>query len=747
MRTLITLSAAVLLAAPALAQGWIEPLPGMRPSAVHKLRSSVSVTVNGRIALVEVEEWFENRGSGLGEGDYLYPLPGEAVFSNFSLFQGDQELRGETMEAGTARSIYEEIVRRKRDPALIELVGHGLIRARVFPINAGDTRKITLRYTQVLSRAGDALQFQYAAGGVSQMNVPMSEGIRAPMRGETQTPLRFQLVADSGDLFRDPFSPTHEVRVERDADARLTVRPVDELHGDFSVFLPFARDVVGITLATHNPAGEDGYFMLTLSPGEARGSVLPRDVTAVVDVSGSMSGEKLAQAKAALRQLIASLGENDRFRLVAFSSRVHAHRNNWTRATSLELRNAREWIENLDADGGTNIEGALTEAFRLDTDEGRIPMVIFLTDGLPSAGEDNPERLAALAQNHRDNSRVFAFGVGYDVNTYLLDRLSDAGRGATQYVGPGEDVETAVGNLVAKVQHPVLADLSLARTPVEITEVYPERLPDLFAGEELVVFGRYVTPDRDLEGELVVSGQRNRHTESYEANVLFAEHTDVSDFIPRLWASRKLGYLTQSVRLNGPNEELITEIRETALRYGLLSEYTSYLVQEPEEEMARGDTRNLPNARRLRMGGVAASPAVAPATQTSGAGAVMAAEQSRARREVRTAFDLDEADKKGLGGRAGGPNARHVAGRLFLEVEGIWTDMAHNDSLEVVEIEQFSDAYFKVLERLPELEGYLKEFGEVLVAGVEVSIKIGVGGEELLSPLRISRLAAAFRGR
>ena len=372
-------------------------------------------------------------------------------------------------------------------------------------------------------------------------------------------------------------------------------------------------------------------------------------------------------------------------------------------------------------------------------------MVIFLTDGLPSVGEDNPERLAALAERDRDNSRVFAFGVGYDVNTYLLDRLSDAGRGATQYVGPGEDVEEAVGQLVTKVQRPVLADLVLARTPVEITEVYPERLPDLFAGEELVIFGRYVTPNRDLEGELVISGHRNTRTESYEADVEFAEHTNASDFIPRLWASRKLGYLTQSVRLHGPNEELIDEIRETAMRYGLLSDYTSYLVQEPEEVSAPGDTRGI---RRLSMGGVAASPAVAASNvQTSGAGAVMAAEQSRARREVRTAFDLDEADKKGLAGRAGGPNARHVAGRLFLEVDGVWTDMAHNDSLEVLEVEQFSDAYFKVLERLPELEGYLKEFGEVLVAGVEVSIKIGGGGESVLSPLRISRLTTAFRGR
>lgn len=750
MRTLITLSAAVLIAAPVAAQGWIEPLPGVRTGTVEKLRSSVSVTVTGRIALVEVEEWFENRGGGLGEGDYLYPLPGEAVFSNFSLFQGDRELRGETMEADRARAIYEEIVRRKRDPALIELVGHGLIRARVFPINAGETRRITLRYTQVLSRAGDALQFQYAAGGVSQMNVPMSEGFRAPLRGETQAPLTFRLVADSGAHFRDPFSPTHEVRVERDESGRLTVRPVNELQGDFTVFLPFARDLVGITLATHNPAGEDGYFMLTLSPGEARGSILPRDVTAVVDISGSMSGEKLEQAKSALRQLLSSLREADRFRLVAFNSRVRVHRSEWTRAANVAMRSARQWIDDLTADGGTNIEGALAEAFRLAAGDGRFPMVIFLTDGLPSVGEGNPERLAAQAENNRGNSRVFAFGVGYDVNTYLLDRLSDAGRGATQYVGPGENVEVAVGRLVAKVQHPVLADLSLGRTPVELSDVYPERLPDLFAGEELVIFGRYRSPGRDIEGTLEVAGDRNGRTETYRADVKFPEHTEAGGFIPRLWASRKLGYLTQSVRLNGADQELIREIRETALRYGLLSEYTSYLVQEPEQRMASGDVTGMRGFGPVRPGRVAAdhaAPAVASSVHASGANAVIAAEQARVRREVRTAFDLDEADKKGLAGRAGGPNARHVAGRLFIEIEAVWTDMAHNDSSEVVEVEQFSDAYFEILERLPELEPYVKEFGAVLVAGVGMSIKIGDSGEEMLSPLRIGKLAAAFRGR
>ena len=134
------------MASPAAAQGWID--------GVQKVRTAVSVEVTGRVARVEVEEWFRNNGGGLGESDYLYPLPSGAVFNNFSLFQGDKELRGETMSAEQARTIYENIVRQKKDPALIELAGHGLLRSRVFPIASGETRKITLRYTQVLGRAG-----------------------------------------------------------------------------------------------------------------------------------------------------------------------------------------------------------------------------------------------------------------------------------------------------------------------------------------------------------------------------------------------------------------------------------------------------------------------------------------------------------------------------------------------------------------------------------------------------------------
>ena len=717
MRKLFALMVLGSMAGPATlqAQGWIEPLPGRQ--GVVKVRTAVAVRVTGRIALVEVEEWFENRGGGLGEGDYLYPLPGEAVFSNFSLYQGDEELRGETMDAARARAIYEEIVRRKRDPALIELAGHGLVRARVFPINPGETRKITLRYTQVLGRAGDALAFRYAAGGRygsgGSSGRSGSDGGTGPQAVREAAPLQFTMTVDSAVQYRDAFSPTHEVQVTR-RNGRMTVRPTATLDGDFALFLPFAERVVGLTLVTHRPAGENGYFMLTLSPEDVRTGTQARDLTVVVDVSGSMSGDKIEQARAAIHQLLNSLRTTnrrtpDRFRLIQFSSAVRVHASEWTVATVASLQGAHEWVDALQANGGTNISGALTEAFRLDSPEGRLPLVVFMTDGLPSVGEQNPERIAAQAEQDRGNARLFAFGIGYDVNTYLLDRLSAAGRGATEYVEPDESVESAIGTLVAKIQHPVLTDLALDAS-VRVEEIYPERLPDLFAGDELVVFGRYAGTSR--EGRMTVRGTRAGRAERYGTTAAFPANEDGNDFIPRLWAARKIGVLQQAIRLHGANPEIVEEIRETALRYGLLSEYTAYLVQEPMQVAGRG------------IGGVPAAPMAQDAT---GANAVGMAKRDAARRQARNEAELAAVDEAMLKSAHMG-QAQHVAGRLFVEREGVWTDLRHADSLTVVTITPFSPAYFEVLRQLPELTAVVQRFDRVIVAGRAVSIRFDAGG-------------------
>ena len=327
---------ALLLAVPLVklrAQGWIDierPVNSVRsPAQLVRVGSAVRATVDGRVARFEVEERFRNTGGTIAEGTYLYPLPGEAVFSDFSLFQGERELKGEMMAADQARTIYEGIVRRLKDPALITLVGHGLIRAQVFPVQPGETRTVTLRFTELLGRESDALRLRYAAGDRGDAPVTMNVEVRR----ETD--------------FATPYSPTHQLSNERrDGNLRISVSP--PVRGDVDLVLPFRRGLVGGTVLTHAEPGEDGFALLFLAPpSSGEGATVGRDLTLVVDISGSMSGEKIDQAKAALLQALGALRSRDRFRLIAFSSGVHQFREGFSAAGESELADARRFVDGL----------------------------------------------------------------------------------------------------------------------------------------------------------------------------------------------------------------------------------------------------------------------------------------------------------------------------------------------------------------------------------------------------------------
>ena len=562
-RSLLSVFSALsaLSAVPAHAQGWIET------EGVVRVGSDVRVTIEGRVARVEVEEQFRNGGNRAAEGSYLYPMPGDAAFTNFSLWMGDQEVRGETMDAEQARAIYEEIVRRRKDPALLTFAGHGLVRAQVFPIEPGATRKVVLRYSQLLTRAGDALRLGYSFGN----------------RGSASN-ISYRVTVAQAALYGTPYSPTHRLETRRTGDS-LEISLGNEASDRLELFLPVREGLVGTSLVTHAPGGEDGYFMLLLAPAEASAAAIPRDLTLVVDVSGSMSGTKLEQAKAALNQALATLASQDRFRLIAFSSRVRPFRDSFVPATRGNLAEAREFIDALAAEGGTNIAGALEVALQIPPSEDRLSFILFMTDGLPSIGEQAPDLLAEQAAARIGRSRVFTVGIGHDVNTYLLDQLASRGRGTSEYVPPGSSVEVAMGSLLSKVRYPALMDLRITQTPVTLSQTVPVQLPDLFFGEELVVFGRYKGHG---SGTIVVTGSRNGKRERISIPASFATSEPLNDFIPRLWAARQIGDLTRQIRLEGASGSLVDQVRELGLRYGILTEYTSYLVQEPTD-VARPD--------------------------------------------------------------------------------------------------------------------------------------------------------------
>jgi Ca-activated chloride channel family protein len=700
----------------AAAQGWIEiesPGPQSRPGPVWRVGSRVTIAVDDRIARVEVEERFRNRGASVAEGSYLYPLAGEASFTDFSLWLNDQELRGETMDADKAREIYESIVRRQKDPALLTLAGHGLVRARVFPIQPGETRRIALRYNQLLARQGDAVRLRYALG----------------LRGTDQaTELRVEVAR--AELYGTPYSPTHAID-SRTAGGRLEITVTPGTAGDVELFLPLRRPVAGATLLTHAAAGEDGYFMLLLAPGPAEGArAIPRSLTLVVDVSGSMSGTKLEQAKAALQQALGTLGPNDHFRVIAFSGAVRRFRDQPVPATTANLADAREFVDALAAEGGTNLAGALDAALDIGGDAERLSQILLVSDGMPSVGEQAPDRIAGNAAARIGRSRIFPVGVGHDVNTYLLDRLAAEGRGAVEYVPPGASVESAVGVITSKLRHPALVDLRIAEAPVELSGQQPARLPDLFHGEELIVFGRY----RELgTGRVVVTGTRNGARERVTTEARFDRSEAGNRFIPRLWAARRIGELTRLIRVEGPSPVLIEEIRDLGLRFGILTEYTAYLVQEPQ---AVADAP--PPMPRLE-----------EASRQTGAASFDRARRSAKFADVKSLQTADEIAAGAIGAgdeRGGRETSKRVGGRMFVLRDSVWTDLGNTDRIPVTAVAAFSPAYFELVRMLPEIAPYLSAGADVVVAGRRGSIRIAQRGIESWQGGDLAAVVRNFRG-
>src|SRR5256884_8756419 len=295
-----------------------------------------------------------------------------------------------------------------------------------------------------------------------------------------------------------------------------------------------------MSLVTSQPVGEDGFFMLLLAPGRVEAPSMHRDLVAVLDVSGSMSGDKLDQAKTALVQLLGTLRSGDRFRVVTFGSGVRRYAAGWTDVSGDNVRAVQEWIRRLDTDGGTNIAGALGEAFAEPPAEGRLGVVVFLTDGMATVGETDPERIADQAERGRGPFRVFAFGIGYDVNTYLLDRLTERAKGVTEYIRPGGDIEQTVASLASKIASPVLTDLALRADGVELYDLQPHSMPDLFRGDELVVFGRYRGAGSGAR-LVTVTGRRNRREEGFSTGAPFGSDQSSADYVQQLWAAPKAG--------------------------------------------------------------------------------------------------------------------------------------------------------------------------------------------------------------
>lgn len=725
-------------------------------SDVVRTRSDVRVHLDGRVARYEISEQFTNRGGRVGEADYLFPLPAGAAFRDLKLSINGQMVSGETMDAGQARGVYEEIVRRMRDPALVEWMGSGLLRARIFPIAPGEVKKVVVSYEAVVAREGDALRIDYTRHQVRDGNSwPQNTQNTQITATATENGGSFVLnYAMNGEL-GTAYSPTNALE-QRERAGENSVRVLGDA-SDVTLLVPLRLgNSAAISVLTNASRRGDGFAMITISPPAERAAPSPRDVTFVLDVSGSMSGQKIEQARAAGKELLGTLRPQDRFRLIDFSTEVHSFRDGLVYATRDNIAAAQRYLDGLVAGGGTNIAGALDEALGHDAgateltasqaahDDGRLAVVLFVTDGMPTIGERNGDAIAAQAARERGDARVFTFGLGADVNSALLEQLALQGRGTAQFVRPNEDVERAVGIVASRLVDPVATDLRVRveGDGIQLRDVVPAMPADLFAGQDLVVLARYTGNGR---ARVTVEGNARGRRVRWTSDASFASDTRDNAFVPRLWAAQRIGYLSAEKRRDGGSPELDTEIRTLGERYGIPTEFTAYLVQEPgmataDAAMRRKDLivptpANAP-ALRGQVGGVALNNVVV--TSVGGA-SFEAAKMASAQRQAKTLADLDSMTVAA----GGGAGVRTVNGHTFTRRDGRWVDGRLTDSTRVVQVQTYSKSYFALLDRIADLRAMAALGDRVVAVGRGVAVEFVPQAPEL-SAAELARVVSGW---
>lgn len=715
----------------------IPPRPAYFPLAVKSHR--VTVAIDEQVATTEVDEVFSNPNPVDLEGTYIFPLPEGASVSKFSLFMGGKEVEAELLDKDRAREIYEGIVRKMRDPALLEYVGRSAMRARIYPIPARGETRVKLAYQQVIAAEGGLCEYRYPLSTEKWSAASLEE-------------VRVEATVRSKDPIGRVFSPSHEVEVTAGPPVRATYAARNALPDrDFVLYFQKKKSAepIGVTVITHKPAGEEGTFLLLLAPGVDLGGaeLPPKDVVFVLDTSGSMAGEKMEQARGALKYCLHALSPRDRFAVIDFSTDVRQWKEGLVEALKENVEGAVAYVDAMRARGGTDIHGALMRALGLQGKAGTPFFVVFMTDGEPTIGVTEPAQIekavaeARAARPDRDDVRLFCFGVigaRNELDAGFLDRLAEANHGTREYVGPRESVEIKVSRFFDKIASPVLSNVTIEVPGAEISDVYPRPMPDLFRGGEVAVVGRYRTPGARA---IRLRGKLAGRAVEVAVDARFAEGP-AAPFLPRVFAVRKVAFLLDQIRLHGETAELRQEVVRLAKEFGIVTPYTSYLVAEDTRLAMGGNRGGEPSAaakaierigrssagyRELeRDAGLALRP-LGDKTKSEDERAADAT-ASRALRKMAEgppvaapepsapAEDVFEA-RRAITGKEGGNGAetkrffeaaleeltRTVDGRTFYLEGATWVDSREGKGGETVRVVYLSDAYWKLLAERPVL--------------------------------------------
>lgn len=549
------------------------------PPSSYKVKAiEMTARVVDQTAKVQLTQSFVNTGSRQMQVSFVFPVPDAAVIDQMTFLVDNKEFEAKLMPAHQARSIYEGYVRRNQDPALLEWAGLGLVKTSVFPVPPGAERKVVLQYSQLLNKTDRLTEISFPLSTAKFTSKPIEK-------------LSVRVTIESQSKIKNIYSPSHSVEIKRrdNKHATITLEAEDVVPTtDFQLFFDSNKKNIGASVLTYRPDGDDdGYFLLMASPDIERTDVevSRKTVVFVVDRSGSMSGKKIEQARESLKFVLNNLNEGDLFNIVAYDSKVESYREELQKFDERARKDALAFVDEIYSGGSTNIDGALSVALGMLQDKQMPSYVIFMTDGRPTAGEKNEMKIAANATKaNAVRARILNLGVGFDVNSRLLDRLANQNAGISQYVQPNEDLEEHVSRLYGRISRPVMTHVEVS-VDIEghdgkvVNRVYPRDALDLFAGEQLVLSGRY---KRSGQAKIVITGKVGGQQQSYDFPATFAESSRSENFafVEKLWATRRIGEIIDELDLHGQNNELVEELVALSVKHGILTPYTSFLADE-----------------------------------------------------------------------------------------------------------------------------------------------------------------------
>ena len=689
----------------AMADGFImpHPKPWMPPHPrVNVKYHYVNVEINDPVAITSIDQVFINPFGRELEADYIFPIPENASVSRFVAWLDGHKMEAELLDAKEAARIYEDIVRQHKDPAILEYAGKGMYRMRIYPIPANGEVRIKLEYEQTLKSDYGTVTYLYPLNTEKFSNSNLEE-------------CKISIDVNSFEKIGSVYCPTHNVISERKNDRSMAVsyfeknvKPTE----DFILHFTRQKSDFGFHLLSYSePGKKDGYFIGILSPPLANKSkAVDKNLIFILDSSGSMRGDKIRQAKEALKFCLLGLNPGDRFNIIDYDDGVRPYKSTLLDVNKKNIDEAVEFANGIDASGGTNIYDALARACEMIPKKGDPTYLIFLTDGLPTVGNRNIEDIIKnTSRLNEGRARLFVFGVGYDVNAHLLDRLSEENNGVPEYVLPSEDIEVKVSRLASKIKHPAMTEVKLNFTLDNGYSVYPENLPDLFYGSEVIIAGRFKNTGRS---EAIVAGMIGDESIEYKYPVEFSVGSTAEEYIALLWANRRIGYLLQEMRLHGTNDELLSEVINLSKKFGIITEYTSFLVTGDEHRMA-GDyweaeapvlydrlKKSVEDLGGKQSGRMAVR-------QSSNLADQVNLKQSPAPNEV----EINEQKYEIT-------NARQIGVQAFFQSGNNWIQSGIEKDSPDLEIKKFSKAYFQIIENDASL-------GRYLAVGDEVRLQIG----------------------